>query len=274
MRDLWYLVLNKILLVWSFLPVMAICAPDRFSSIQCEDGAPNKWLPVKGEVYASFFHIRLGGYIINLFDVCICSDKNKFDSLCKRVKVIKLMSIDMLVRQEYSEEKFDQIEREYRKHIQLISIDGLKIEKEELEYRIKYYTEILKKIAGKLKMLHSVAFMVTPTVFTYILSMDKVGIGKFAFSGIMWVNFYLLLNAFLLLFQFYSLENRNYSSFRDLRETQRKQRESVIQKYMDWQYIKPVHKRYTSFVGIYRDIINAIILINVPYIIFRFASGV
>lgn len=272
MREFVCLLLNQILLVWSFSPVCSICARNGFSSIQCDYESIKKWPLVKEDVYLSIFHIRLGGYSICLVVFPIFNAKGEFSMFQDKFEVIKLMSIDMLVRQEYREEKFDKIEKEYRKHVNFLSIDGLKIEKEAIEYRIKYYTEILKKIADKLKLLHSVAFMVIPTVFTYILSIDKGIIRGCEFSGIMWGNFYLLLNAFLLLFQFYSLENRNYSSFRDLRETKSKQRESLIQKYMDWQYIKPVHKRYISFVGIYRDIIKTIIFLNVPYIVFRLVT--
>lgn len=255
MRDLWYLVLNKILLVWSFSPVMAILSIDNFLNIEfkCKDGM----YTTQKDITVSMINIRLGGLAIQLFSR---SDYQE------EVIDIRLVDIEKLVREEYNEDAFGEREKGYRQHTNVLSDADLVCEKEAIEERIKQYEECIKKISEKIKSLHSVVLAIIPVAFAYMSKICGNNESLLLDYVVMGMDVYLLGNMVLILFKFYSEGMRRYSSFRDIRKCINKKQEIVIQKYMNLQYVQPIHSLYAAFFSIYKNIIDVIILINMFYV--------
>ncbi len=88
------------------------------------------------------------------------------------------------------------------------------------------------------------------------------------------INFYILFNAYilmniiLLMIQFYAVKPRVIEGFNALKISNIKQRKYVVQKYMNWLYLRPLHTVVAAYADVYKGMIELVIMINSFVIIY------
>lgn len=76
------------------------------------------------------------------------------------------------------------------------------------------------------------------------------------------LNFYIVLNIILLMIQFYSVKPRCIEKFHDLKTNDMKRKKIVVQKYMNWLYIRPLHSTVAAYADVYKGMLDLLIIIN------------
>ncbi len=243
-----YVVVNKILLLWSFLPLFAIVNNARFMRSEYSSNGDTYSIDLEN-MELCIINLRFGLKALQI--VCIGRNGIKASEYvdAKKISVV-------------NDEDYEKRETEYREHLSTLSARDQNIEESALEMQQKRYERSIKIIEEKLKSLHGILVAMLFPVILFLLN-NKLLQSAYYEKIFIFINTYLMLNIFLLLLDFYSCQTINIQTFRGLKESIQKDKEFVLQKYMNWQYETGRQKLYAIYNHIYTDTVDVIVIVNI-----------
>lgn len=270
MKKIVVLIVNKILLTLSFFPIFAIVDRTRFMNAEYSYDEKQKDFVMRddGNVGMCFINIRLGGIAIQFMGMHH-----------KGLTLSYLANIEEFNTGEFTKEFFEEKERDYERQVAFLPDEDLRIEEKSLDEHIKFYESAIKKINDKFKSLQTLALALAPGLCSIMLS-DQIK----ALQTDVYMNYiiniyilfdvYILMNIILLMIQFYAVKPRVIEGFNALKISNIKQRKYVVQKYMNWLYLRPLHTVVAAYADVYKGMIEFAIMINsfviIYYIIIKY----
>ena len=258
MERICILIINKLLLIMSFCPIFALVDKKRFMNIEYAYNQKNQKYAISeaSDIGIYFINIRLGGIAIQMLGLH-----------AREVSLVHLADIEEINTAEFTKSFFSDKESEYTKHIDFLNEKDLKMEENALNDHMKFYEDAIKKINDKFKSLQSV-LVIGISLFFSILARREI------YSTVMQdyeyriaiicilLNFYIVLNIVLLMIQFYSIKPRRIEKFYDLKISSMKHKKIVIQKYMNWLYLRPLYATVAAYAEAYKGMLDFVVIIN------------
>lgn len=250
MKELLDALVNKILLVWSFSPILVILDSSngfcnlRYAATLTNDG--------RHSLGIAFVHLRFGMSIVQLFSFT-----------AQDFKLVRLIRLEDVRKYNKDEASFEQREQAYRAHLNLISADDERLEAIAIDKQVENYQKSIDTITKKMQSLQTLIVAMVPALA--VIYQARYTNDNWAVAAMVVANVYLILNLLLVDISFLAAHNRIYSSFSDLRKSKSKKIESMVQRYMDWQYMIPVRDSYATYLNAVRDIILVSLIVNVIY---------
>lgn len=252
------LIINKLLLIMSFFPIFALVDNTRFMNIEYVCNQNNQKYAISGvsDVGIYLINIRLGGVAIQIFGFHL-----------RGVSLVHFADIEEINTAEFTKSFFSDKESEYKKHIDFLNAKDLKIEEAALSEHMKFYEDAIKKIIDKFKSLQSVLAIGISLFFSILACREIYSTVIQDYEYLIAIicillNFYILLNIVLLMIQFYSVKPRRIERFCDLKTSSMKHKEIVIQKYMNWLYLRPLHATLAAYAEAYKGMLYFVVIIN------------
>lgn len=258
MKKIVVLIVNKILLTLSFFPIFAIVDRTRFMNAEYSYDEKQKDFVMRdnSNVGMCFINIRLGGIAIQFMGMHR-----------KGLTLSYLANIEEFNTGEFTKEFFEEKERDYERRVAFLPDEDLRIEEKSLDEHIKFYESAIKKINDKFKSLQTLAFALAPGLCSFMIGDKIIALQTDVYINYI-INIYILLNAYilmniiLLMIQFYAVKPRLIEGFNALKISNIKQRKYVVQKYMNWLYLRPLHTVVAAYADVYKGMIEFAIMIN------------
>ena len=244
--------INILFGIWSYLPLFALTDDEAFLSakLKTEQRSKHKY-------YFSLINILFGEKKIQFFSFPIKHPEEK----CSIFRIIRLSEMKNFT---LTDEKVEQLEKDYKNHFNSLEEEDQNIEKEAL---IQHLTEEKARIEtsyNKINAFTTIIVAVIPIAITFI---DRNTIKSLGIMG--WIIFALLIYANLNLcawiFQAINVRSFMTSTFRDLKDSEEKKKEYNWQIYYDWQQMKRKADMYVSFVKYTKIWIIAVIILTIIF---------
>lgn len=201
----------------------------------------------------SLLNLMMGDYILYLFT---------FDIRKRRLKLMHVLCLEDMDGILLTDEKIDEIQNRFKNHIQNLTEKELEIEKEALCYRIQNEEQRIDTSIDKLNIYATIILTVLPLVLA-ILDLKKI----FTLSlpiliGVILI-IYSLLNICAFIFRTIKVRGIKKSTFKDLRTSQEKDKEIILQYQYDWQQLKYKAQLFVSFVLNLQEWVVSILILSI-----------
>ncbi|RKI37529.1 hypothetical protein D7V86_22785 [bacterium D16-51] len=160
------------------------------------------------------------------------------------VKILRLQDMDGIV---LTEEKINGIQERFRQHIENLGDADLEVEKEKLCYLIQNEDQRISSSVDKINIYATIILTVLPLALAVI---DLKAIIAFPFLLILGIVLivYSLVNICAYVFKAIKVQGISKSTFSDLRGSQEKEKEILLQYQYDWQQLKYKAQLFVSYV--------------------------
>lgn len=227
------IMINVILWLWSHFPILCLSDDDNFATLN--------WKRIKDRnthLRFSLLSIMLGDYIVYFLT---------WDIKWKKMKLVHSIRLGDMEGILLTDEKIAGIQDRYKNHIADLDSNDLQIEKEKLCYHIQSEEKRIDTSIEKINIYTTIILTVLPLVLAII---DIKKITMISFPLLMSVSFmlYALLNICAYIFSAIKVQGMMKSSFADLRSSEKKDKEIVLQYQYDWQQLKYKAQMSVSFV--------------------------
>lgn len=222
--------INFLFFIWSFSPIMTLTDDNQFDEFipfqENTEGATRKWR-------FSFFNFKFGTTILYL--LTFTKTENDF------IKILSLTRFQLNKNDAKSEGMF-------RKHIAELDEKALLLEKEALCYHIQTQQDRISTSNNKINIYTTIIL----TIIAPLFAIQKNQFEQLSFRIVHIVNIiivsYSFLNICLYIFGSIKVQGILHSRFSDLRSSNEKAREIVIQYWFDWQQLVRKADSYVSYV--------------------------
>lgn len=230
-KSLIKIVLNFILWICSHSPIMSLSNDDNFATLEIEEIR-------QAHLRISVLNIMLGDRIVYILS---------YDIKRKNFSVIKLLNLIDIEGNFLKNEKITEIQERFRNHIAEITDEDLEIEKEKLLYHIEHEEQRISSSVDKINIYATIILTVIPIVLAIIdlATLKEISV---ILQIIICIAVYALLNVCIFIFRTIKVRGINKSSFADLRNSEKRSREIVIQYQYDWQQVKYKAQLFVSIV--------------------------
>lgn len=160
------------------------------------------------------------------------------------VKILHLQDMDGIV---LTEEKINDIQERFRQHIENLGDADLAVEKEKLCYLIQNEDQRISASVDKINIYATIILTVLPLVLTVIDLKAIIALPFLLIVGIV-LMIYSLANICTYVFKAIKVQGISKSTFSDLRESQKKEKEILLQYQYDWQQLKYKAQLFVSYV--------------------------
>lgn len=170
-----------------------------------------------------------------------------FDIELKNVKIAKILRLQEMEGLVLSEEHINGIQERFKQHIEHLSNEDLAVEKEKLCYLIQNEEQRISSSVDKINIYASIILTVFPLVLAVI---DLKRIITLPFLLVLGIFFmvYSLVNICAYVFKAIKVQGIRKSTFSDLRASQKKDKEILVQYQYDWQQLKTKAQLFVSYV--------------------------
>ena len=160
------------------------------------------------------------------------------------VKILRLQDMDGIV---LTEGKINGIQERFRQHIENLGDADLAVEKEKLCYLIQNEDQRISSSVDKINIYATIILTVLPLALAVI---DLKAIITFPFLLILGIVLivYSLVNICAYVFKAIKVQGISKSTFSDLRGSQEKEKEILLQYQYDWQQLKYKAQLFVSYV--------------------------
>ena len=160
------------------------------------------------------------------------------------VKILRLQDMDGIV---LTEEKINGIQERFRQHIENLGDADLAVEKEKLCYLIQNEDQRISASVDKINIYATIILTVLPLVLAVIDLKAIIALPFLLIVGIV-LMIYSLANICTYVFKAIKVQGISKSTFSDLRESQKKEKEILLQYQYDWQQLKYKAQLFVSYV--------------------------
>lgn len=160
------------------------------------------------------------------------------------VKILHLQDMDGIV---LTEEKINSIQERFRQHIENLGDADLAVEKEKLCYLIQNEDQRISASVDKINIYATIILTVLPLVLAVIDLKAIIALPFLLVVGIV-LMIYSLANICTYVFKAIKVQGISKSTFSDLRESQKKEKEILLQYQYDWQQLKYKAQLFVSYV--------------------------
>lgn len=170
-----------------------------------------------------------------------------YDIKLKKVafsKILRLQDMEGII---LKEEEINGIQERFKQHVEELCEEDLAVEKEKLCYLIQNEEQRISSSVDKINIYASIILTVLPLVLAVV---DLKGIITLPFPLLVSVILmvYLLINICAYVFKAIKVQKISKSSFSDLRSSQKKEKEILLQYQYDWQQLKYKAQLFVSYV--------------------------
>lgn len=222
---------NLILWIWSHFPIMSLSDDDSFATLKMEKMR-------QAHLRFSFIDIMLGDRIIYILS---------YDIKANRVSFIKVLHLTDIKENILEDEKIAEIQERFRSHIVELSDHDLEIEKEKLLYHIECEEQRISASVDKINIYATIILTVVPIVLA-ILNFAAFENFSQALQIMVCIAVYALFNICIFVFRTIKVRVIKKSTFSDLRNSENRNQEIVVQYQYDWQQLKYKAQLFVSFV--------------------------
>lgn len=180
----------------------------------------------------------LGEYILYLIT---------FDIKQRKIKLIHILCLEEMDGILLTDEKLDGIQDRYKHHIKDLLEKELEIEKEALCYHIQNEEQRINTSIDKLNIYATIILTILPLVLALLDLKKFFTLSLPLLIGAMLI-IYSLLNICAYIFRTIKIRGIKKSSFSDLRSSEEKDKEIILQYQYDWQQLKYKAQLFVSFV--------------------------
>lgn len=241
-------IINIILWIWSHFPIISLSDDDNFATLE--------WKKIRlkqAHLRISLLNLMFGDRILYLITYDIKERKLKFAHLLCLEKMEGILLTD---------ESIEDIQNRFRNHICLLNGSDLEIEKEALGYHIQNEEQRISTSMDKLNIYATIILTVLPLILA-ILDIEKIFTLPLPLLVGVVLLIYALLNICAYVFRVIKIRDIKKSSFRDLRESQDKEKEILVQYQYDWQQLKYKAQLFVSFVLNLQEWVVAILVLSI-----------
>ncbi|TCL61152.1 hypothetical protein EDD76_101249 [Kineothrix alysoides] len=230
-KSLMKIALNFILWIWSHCPIMSLSNDDNFATLEIEEMR-------QAHLRISVLNIMLGDRIVYILS---------YDIKEERFSVIKLLHLTDIEGNLLKNEKIAEIQERFRNHIAEITDEDLEIEKEKLLYHIEHEEQRISSSVDKINIYATIILTVIPIVLAIIdfATLKEISV---ILQIMVCIAIYALLNVCIFIFRTIKVRGINKSSFADLRSSEKRSSEIVVQYQYDWQQVKYKAQLFVSIV--------------------------
>lgn len=226
------ILINIFLKIMGYSPIMGLTDDDNF--ILCKTESKRKRI--------SLINLHLGAIQIQIVSLLLTKPCE-----FKLLRVFKMNEIDKFI---LDVNKAEQLERDYRKHLESIDINDIDIETATLERHFNNNWNRTAASISKIDILSSITFVVVPIFFWQMDFIGKIRALSWSIERlIIMALMYALINLVAWLFQALSVKAISMSTFGDLKRAKDKKKEFCWQLYYDWQSIKRSSDLAVSYVS-------------------------
>lgn len=170
-----------------------------------------------------------------------------YDIKLKKVafsKILRLQDMEGII---LKEEEINGIQERFKQHVEELCEEDLAVEKEKLCYLIQNEEQRISSSVDKINIYASIILTVLPLVLAVV---DLKGIITLPFPLLVSVILmvYSLINICAYVFKAIKVQKISKSSFSDLRSSQKKEKEILLQYQYDWQQLKYKAQLFVSYV--------------------------
>lgn len=242
--------IKRILLgIWAYLPIFALT--DDLGFLTANLGSQQH------KYYFSLISILLGEKKIQFVSIPIKQSGEKL--ILFRVKQLSKMDVFAL-----SEEKKNELKRNYKEHFDSLRKKERTIEKEALLRQLSDQQSRIDTSYNKINAFTTIIVAIIPLAVAFIdkemLTQLNI-LGKAIFILLIYAN----INLCTWIFQAIKVRGYETSSFRDLKESADKEKEQNWQIYYDWQQTRRKADMFVSFVIYVKHWIVVVILLTVIF---------
>lgn len=221
---------------------------DNFATIDGE-----KFKEKKRLLRISVINIMLGDSILYLLTYDM--KKKKFDFYT----VLSLKDKGSIL---LTDENIDDIQERFKEHIKDLSDEDLAIEKEKLCYLIENENQRISSSVNKINIYATIILTVLPLMLAIIDLKVIITLHSTLILGII-LMVYSLINICVYVFSAVKVQGISKSTFKDLRESQEKNKKIVVQYQYDWQQLRKKAQLFVSYVLNLQEWVNLIIVLMV-----------
>ena len=228
------LIINIILWIWSHFPVLCLSDDSNFATLNWKHLKKGK-----ADLRLSLVNVMFGDYVLYLVT---------FNIKQKKMELMHVLRLEDMEGILLTDEKIGDIQNRYRAHIEsLLDENYLEIEKEKLCYHIMNEEKRIDTSINKLNIYATIILTVLPLVLTMLDFKKVFNLSYPLLMGIIFMT-YSLINICVYIFRAIKVRGIKKSSFRDLRNSEKKDKEIILQYQYDWQQLKYKAQLFVSFV--------------------------
>lgn len=231
MRNIGYLILKKLLFLWSYSLLFSFTDDSNFGTVEL-DKPLNEAI---GNLRFSLINLMMGSvaFYFVTFDI-----KNKKFNFFKQLRLEKLFLIDNQIAD---------IRTRYNEHLEAKGNQCFDEEKESLCYRIENEEKRIEKSNDKINIYTTVMLTVLPLLLAImdIKEIFNLNTRKIILCIII---LYVVINIILYIFQSIKIQSISKSRFSDLRSSENQKKELLLQYHYDWQFLRRKADLYVSYV--------------------------
>ena len=243
--------IRKLLIdIWAYLPILALT--DDLGYLTANPGSKEH------KYYFSLISILFGEKKYQFISFPIKQPNEK-------IKLFRVKRLSEINSFELSEEKAEELVSKYKEHY-----DGLEeerdseIEKEALLQHLASQQSRIDISYNKINAFTTIIVAVIPLAITFINGEILVSLNIFG-KIILGLTIYATVNLCAWIFQAISVRGYMASTFKDLKESEKKARERNCQIYYDWQQTRRKADMFVSFVQYTKNWLIAVIILAVIF---------
>lgn len=219
--------------IWSHIPLFCLSDDENFATIEWKDLKNNKC-----HLRLSLINIMLGDSVLYLITFDIKVKKPAF------AKILRLQDMEGIV---LTEEHINGIQERFKQHIKDLGDGDLAVEKEKLCYLIQNEEQRISSSVDKINIYATIILTVLPLVLAVIDLKAIITLPFLLILGIV-LMVYSLANICAYVFKAIKVQGISKSTFSDLRGSQEKDKEILLQYQYDWQQLKYKAQLFVSYV--------------------------
>lgn len=217
----------------SHSPLFCFSDDDNFATIDV-----GKIEEKKCHLRISLINIMLGDSILYLLT---------YDMKKKKLDFYTVLSLKDMESILLTDENIDDIQERFKEHIKDLSDEDLAIEKEKLCYLIENENQRISSSVNKINIYSTIILTVLPLSLAIIDLEVIITLHFLLILGIILIV-YSLVNICIYVFSAVKVQGISKSTFKDLRKSQEKNKEILVQYQYDWQQLKYKAQLFVSYV--------------------------
>lgn len=242
------IVINIILWVWSHFPVFALSDDANFATLEMKDRN-------KIHLRFSLLNFMLGDTILYFISVDV--KERKFELMHK----INLRDMQGVL---LTKERISEIQESYKDHLNSVNQSDWDIEKESLCYRIQIEEQRISSSIEKINIYATIILTVIPLLLAIIDFRKIITLSIPLAINIVFI-LYTLINICIYVFRAIKVRGIYRSTFKDLRESENRGKEILVQYQYDWQQLKYEAQLFVNFVLNLQEWVIAILILSVSF---------
>lgn len=225
--------MNILFWIWSHFPFMCLSDDNNFATLDWR-----KVKDCKSHCRFSLMNLMFGDRILYFITL---------DLKQKKFRLFYTLYLENMEGILLTKEKIADIEGKYKEHVSELSDEDMEIEKEKLSYHIQNEEQRISRSMDKINIYATIILTVIPLVLAILDLKEIIKLPLILKIGVILI-IYTVLNICTYIFRAIKVTGISKSSFSDLKRSNIKNKEILVQYYYDWQQVKYKAQLFVSFV--------------------------